>query len=189
MVLTDLLYVGMLVFVYGALVFVLFRFTRVMAAHEQNLSGLSENIALLDAETSKMVEFELQRQVEVDGLHQEITRLKTEIAHLEEQMSASALSSRRRIYMTYDRRNPRDAEFLIHVTNERIGTGGRQTAQTMSWASGRTYVIWSPNAELARNAAEGRFPSSAGYALDHVQRSPFNLGDRYGAAPATDPGR
>lgn len=175
----DITYAAMLIVVYSALVMVIFRVSRVFTAHDQHLEELRQSIALFEHELQRLQEYEAQRQMEIEAIRIEITNLQGKIGEMEERIGPDKLRARPRIYLANDRRAGNDQEFLVRVSNDRLTAATRPPAYQRSWRTGRTYVLWASSLEAARNNAEGRFPQSAHYSIELVERSPHALGDRH----------
>ncbi len=180
MISVDFLYILMLVFIYGALVLMLFRLRRVLAHHDQQMTEINQTVAVFEQESARMADYEEQRRSEIEVIQQEITDLNAKIAAIEENLSEEKLAARTRLYMASERRTTSDTEFLVKVTNDRMTVATRPAAYAQSWANGRYYVLWATNLDTATASANARFPQSANFAVEHVERSQFGVGDRHG---------
>lgn len=174
----DLTYILMLLVTYGAVVAFLFRLSRVFTAHQANIEALRQQILLMEQENLKLEEYEGKRQAEIDTVNREMVELQDKIRALEESIGPDRMRARPRIYLANDRRMPSDQEYLIKVSNDRMLAATRPPAFRASWTAGRTYVLWASSLEAARNNAEGRFPTTAHFLVESVERSPYSLGDR-----------
>jgi len=175
----DLIYAGMLIFVYGVLVFAIFRFTRVIAAHDRDLEELDQGITTFETELERLSDYERQRQMEIDAIESEIATLTAKVGDLDKSLGGERLKARTRVYLGSDRRGAQDHEYLIKVLNDRLSAPTRPPVFAGSWVHGRTYVMWAPSAEAARIQAESRFPQSAHFSIIGVEKSPFGLADRH----------
>jgi hypothetical protein len=176
----DALYVLMLVSIYSVLIWMLFRLRAVLAAHDNQVTELSQTVAAIEHENTRLEEYEGQRQVEIDEINGEIIALKAKIEAIEQNISPDKIRGRMRVYLANERRTGADQEYLVHVRNERMAAPTRPKAFADSWAHGRIYVLWASSPEIAQSSAEARFPSSARYTVDRVERSPYGMGSRHG---------
>ena len=179
MITLDFLYILMLIFIYGALVLMLFRLRRVLANHDHEMAELNQTVAVFDVENARMADYEEQRRVEIDAIEKEIAELNAKIAEIEESISEAKQQARMRIYLGSERRTASDTEFLIKVTNDRMTAATRPTAYARSWANGRYYVIWATSLDTAQSIAFARFPQIANFTVEQVERSQFRVGDRH----------
>lgn len=137
-----------------------------------------------------------------ERLQQAIENFKKECDHIEKEMAETGAGmgalrqshdearvrltdaagrTRRRLMILSDRRGPHDLEWIVTVTNTRIGEVDSSNPLAAEWAKGRLYLVWAESDRDAGERAARRFSARPGYAVKSVEQVTENL---YPARPA-----
>ena len=161
-----------LLFLFGALML----FGRVARRLHLEFRKLKDDVERIDLryeqlqkKLKEIFESGEQRIKQMNQMVEDVRLLKEDTANLIKKAELP-------FFLYSDRWTTADTEFLVAIENSSMTGRPLNKWAIGSWLSGRTYVVWAPNAEIALRNVQVKFSPTAGFIVNQPITSPLGFG-------------
>jgi chromosome segregation ATPase len=131
--------------------------------------AVRDQVERLEAAIERIHKESTEVDKEIAAIGDELVSLRQAHEESQRRLTIAAAKIRRRLLILSDRRVPGDHEWVVTVTNLRIGEIDGTNSLADEWTRGRDYLVWAETDKDASERALRRFSARPGFVIKSVE--------------------